>query len=153
MMYRKTLTLRTFRKNRFYDITDDINEVIEESKIREGIILIQAGHTTTGIIVNENEPNALEDIIEHLDKQVPYDKGYRHDDPLLRKDCPEDEPKNCDALIKLSCYSQSSLSWSVHKGKLELGRYQRILFQEFDGPCPRKHKTMREYLVKILSAY
>ena len=150
MIYRKNLKLRTHRKNRFYDITEDINEVIKESEIREGIVLIQAEHTTTGIIVNENESNALEDIIDHLNQQAPYDQGYRHDDPLLRKDCPEDEPKNCDAHIKLSCYSQSSISWSVHDGELELGRYQRILFQEFDGPCPRKHKTMRQYLVKIM---
>lgn len=150
MIYRKNLELRTHRKNRFYDITDNINEVIKESGINEGIALIQSAHTTTGIIVNENEPNALEDIIEHLDKQAPPDNGYRHDDPLLRKDCPEDEPRNCDAHIKVSCYSQSSITWSIHEGKLEIGRYQRIIFQEFDGPCPRKHKTMRKYLVKIM---
>jgi len=150
MIYRKELKLRTHKKNEIYDITDRVNKVIKESGIKEGIILVQAQHTTTGIIVNENEPNALEDIIEHMDNQAPFDAGYKHDDPSLRKDCPEDEPKNCDAHIKVSCYSQSSVSWSVHDGKLELGRYQRLMFQEFDGPCPRKHKTMRKYLVKII---
>jgi len=150
MIYREVLELETSDKNKIYDITGDINEVIRNSKIDEGIVLVQAMHTTTGVIVNEDEPNALEDILAHLDKQAPYDDGYKHDDPSLRKDCPEDEPKNCDAHIKVSCYSQSSLSWSVHGGKLEIGRYQRVLFQEFDGPCPRKHKTMRKYLVKII---
>ncbi|MCG2718564.1 MAG: secondary thiamine-phosphate synthase enzyme YjbQ [Nanoarchaeota archaeon] len=150
MIYRKELELRTQKKNEIYDITDSVNKVINESGIQEGIVLVQAQHTTTGVIVNENEPNALEDIIEYLDKQAPYDAGYSHDDPSLRKDCPEDEPKNCDAHIKVACYSQSSLSWSVHKGELELGRYQRLMFQEFDGPCPRKHKTMRKYIVKII---
>ena len=144
------MKLRTKKRSEIYDITDSINKVIKKSGIEEGIVLIQAKHTTTGIVVNENEPNALEDIIEYLEKQAPFNNGYRHDDPSLRKDCPEDEPINCDSHIKVSCYSQSSISWSVHKKELELGRYQRVLFQEFDGPCPRKHKTMRKYLVKII---
>ncbi|MDP2909405.1 MAG: secondary thiamine-phosphate synthase enzyme YjbQ [Nanoarchaeota archaeon] len=150
MIYRKELKLRTRKRNEIYDITDEINCTIAESGIKEGIILIQSKHATTGLIVNENEPNALEDIIKHLETEAPFNKGYNHDKPELRKDCPEDEPLNCDSHIKATCYSQSSIAWSVHKGSLELGRYQRVLFQEFDGPCPRKHKTVRKYLVKIL---
>jgi len=150
MIYRKELKLRTHKSSEIYDVTDKINDVVKESGIQEGLVLIQSKHATTGFVVNENEPNALEDIIEYLDKQAPYDNGYKHDDPSLRKDCPEDEPKNCHAHIKSSCYSQSSITWSVSEGRLELGRYQRVLFQEFDGPCPRKHKTMRKYLIKIM---
>jgi len=150
IIYRKELKLRTKKRIEAHDITDKVNEVIKESGIGEGEVLIQPFHTTTGIVVNEAEPNALEDIAGYLEKQAPYDNDYKHDDPSLRKNCPEDEPKNCDAHIKVTCYSNSSLHWSVHKGELELGKYQRILFQEFDGPCPRKHKTMRKYLVKVM---
>lgn len=150
VVYRKELKLKTHNKSEICDITDKINEVIKESGIKEGIILIQSYHTTTGFIVNENELNALEDILEHLDKQAPLNAGYKHDDSKLRKDCPEDEPINCHSHIKATCYSQSSITWSVTDGALELGRYQRFLFQEFDGPCPRKHKTKRKYLVKII---
>lgn len=149
-IYCKALELKTEKKMQFFDITDEINRVISDSRIREGVVLVQVAHTTAGIAVNEAEPNALEDIIGHLDRQAPYDAGYKHDDPALRKDCPEDEPKNCDAHIKSSCYSQSSIFWSVSNGRLELGKYQRVLFQEFDGPCPRKHKSMRQYLVKVM---
>lgn len=149
-VYRKELKLRTKKRIETHDITDRVNEAIKESGIQEGIVLVQSYHTTTGIVINEAELNALEDIMNHMEKQAPYDNKYKHDDPLLRKNCPEDEPKNCDAHIKVACYSNSSVYWSVHKGELELGRYQRLLFQEFDGPCPRKHKTMRKYLVKIM---
>ncbi len=149
-IYREILELETPEWNAIYDLTEDINNVVERSGVKEGIILVQSMHTTTGLIVNENEPNALEDILVHLEHKVPNDAGYKHDDPNLRKNCPPDEPKNCDAHIKASCYSNSSISWSVHDGKLELGRYQRLLHQEFDGPCPRKHKTKRKYLVKII---
>lgn len=148
-IYRKDLSLRTKERIEVHDITDKINEVIKESGIAQGTVLVQVYHTTTGIVINEAEPNALEDITAHLDQQVPHDGGYKHDDPALRKDCPEDEPKNCAAHIKLACYSNSSIFWSVHKGEIDLGRYQRVLFQEFDGPCPRKHKTKRKYLVQV----
>ena len=150
MIYKQQVELKTKKRNAIYDVTDTINEVIKNSKISEGIVLIQAYHTTTGFVVNENEPNALEDIISYLSKQAPFNANYKHDDPSLRKNCPEDEPINCDSHIKSSCYSQSSIVWSVSNGKIDLGRYQRVLFQEFDGPCPRKHKSMRKYLVKII---
>lgn len=149
-LYRKILKIKTKKRNEIYDLTDEINKIVKESKIKEGIILVQSMHATTGIIVNENEENALEDIIAHLAQQASFNNNYKHDDISLRKDCPEDEPINCDSHIKATCYSQSSISWSVHKGKLELGKYQRVLFQEFDGPCPRKHKSTRKYLVKIV---
>ena len=149
-IYRENLKLETREKNQFFDITDNVNKVIRDSGIKEGMVLVQSSHTTTGVIIIEAEPNALEDIVDYLNEKAPFDAGYRHDDPSLRKDCPEDEPKNCDAHIKSSCYSQSSVAWSVSQGKLELGRYQRLLFQEFDGPCPRKHKSMRQYLVKVM---
>lgn len=150
MIYNQELRLRTKKRNMIYDVTDRINEVIKKSGVNEGIVLIQSYHTTTGFTVNENEPNALEDILKHLDKQAPFNNGYKHDDPSLRKDCPEDEPINCDSHIKSTCYSQSSIVWNVSKNKLDLGKYQRVLFQEFDGPCPRKHKTVRKCLVKIM---
>lgn len=150
MIYKQQVELRTKKRNTTLDITDEVNKIIRKSKINEGIVLIQAYHTTTGIVVNENEPNALEDVISYLSKQAPFNNNYRHDNPSLRKDCPEDEPINCDSHIKASCYSQSSLVWNVSNGKLDLGKYQRMLFQEFDGPCPRKYKSMRKYLVKII---
>jgi len=150
MIYKQEIHLRTKKRNVILDVTDEINRVIKESGISEGIVLVQAYHTTTGIVVSENEPNALEDIISYLSKQVPFNNNYKHDNPSLRKGCPEDEPINCDSHIKTSCYSQSSITWSVSEGKLDLGKYQRVLFQEFDGPCPRKHKSMRKYLVKII---
>ncbi len=150
MIYKQSIELRTKKRNAIYDVTDEINKVIKKSGINEGIVLVQAYHTTTGIVVNENEPNALEDIINYLSKQAPFNTNYKHDNPSLRKNCPEDEPINCDSHIKSACYSQSSIVWSVSNGKIDLGKYQRVLFQEFDGPCPRKHKSMRKYLVKII---
>jgi thiamine phosphate synthase YjbQ (UPF0047 family) len=74
-----------------------------------------------------------------------------HDDIELRKDnCPVDEPVNGHSHIRAACYSNPSLSLILHKGKIQLGTYQRILFAEFDGPCPRKHKSVRKYLVSVI---
>ena len=46
--------------------------------------------------------------------------------------------------------SYPSLSLIIFGGKLQMGKYQRILMSEFDGPCPRKHKSKRRYAISII---
>jgi secondary thiamine-phosphate synthase enzyme len=122
---------------------------IAESGIRNGHVLIQSKHTTTGILLNENEAGLLEDIIKHLTQQVPEDKEYQHDD-LSKRDCPPDEPLNGHSHLKAAHYTITSLALVLHDSELQAGKYQRIFFAEFDGPCPRKHKSVRKYLVSII---
>jgi len=135
---------------KIYDITKDIKKIVENSEVKNGQIIIQPLHTTAGVYLNEGEERLLQDFIIYLSRKVPQIKGrYLHDD-LDKRDCPKDEPLNGHSHIKSALYSNSSLSLILSKGKLQLGKYQRILFAEFDGPCPRKHKSKREYIVSII---
>lgn len=132
------------------DLTDEIINYVLESKIRNGHILIQPMHTTVGIYLNEAEPRLLRDFVREIKKRVPIEGDYLHDDIDKRLDCPPDEPINCHAHLKSAFFSNPSLSMVIFGGELQMGKYQRILFGEFDGPCPRKHKTRRKYAVSII---
>ncbi|MFH1521350.1 MAG: secondary thiamine-phosphate synthase enzyme YjbQ [archaeon] len=144
--------IETRDHSRVYDITSPIEKAIEESKIKNGHILIQPLHTTVGIYLNEGEPRLLEDLVIQLNKRAPQTKGaYLHDDIDKREDdCPDDEPENGHSHIKATFYSNPSLALVLYNEKLQIGKYQRILFAEFDGPCPRKHKNKRQYLISII---
>jgi len=148
----KKYFLSTKKEVEFIDITTEIKKSVLESKISEGHLLIQTLHTTTGIYLNEFEQRLIQyDLPSFLAKEYPKGMNlYRHDDIDKRFDCPEDEPLNGNSHLSSMFNSNPSLSLIVSEGKLQIGKYQRIIFAEFDGPCPRKHKSEREYLVSFL---
>jgi len=146
----KKKELATKENFRIYDITKDIKTVIKESGVKDGHVLIQVMHTTCGLYINEGEERLLDDFVLYLNDRAPKIKGkYLHDD-IAERDCPKDEPLNGHSHIKSALYSNVSVSLVLSGGELQLGEYQRILFAEFDGPCPRKHKSKREYIISIL---
>ncbi len=147
--YLKKSELTSEKPTDIYDITKNIEEHARNSEIRNGHVLIQPLHTTVGIFLNENEKGLFNDLSIYLSKNIPEKNGYLHDD-LENRICPPDEPLNGHSHIKASLYSNPSLSLIMSESKLQLGKYQRILFAEFDGPCPRKHKDVRKYLVSII---
>lgn len=122
----KIIKVRTHKKVEFIEITRSVEEVVKESKIKEGVCIIFCPHTTAGLLINENaDPSVRKDIISQLEKLVPQDGEYSHLEG------------NADAHIKSSLLS-SSLNLIIHEGKLILGTWQGIYFCEFDGPRERK---------------
>lgn len=142
--------LETDKPSRFYDITDKVEEAVKESKINEGHVMIQSVHATAGLYVNEGEERLLEDFILYLNRAAPQGKGLYLHDNIAERDCPDDEPENGHSHIKAAFYSTPSVGLVLNKGRLQLGKYQRIFFAEFDGPCPRKHKSKRKYLISVI---
>ena len=139
----------TFEQTKIYNITENILKIIKKSEIKNGHVLIQVLHTTVGIYINEGEERLLEDFVIYLNRIAPNIKGYYRHDDISKRDCPEDEPINGHSHIKSAFFSNPSVSLILLGGELQLGKYQRILFAEFDGPCPRKHKTKRGILISI----
>ncbi len=142
--------LTTDSLTEIYDLTDELINYIAESRIKNGHVLVQPMHTTVGIFLNEGEPRLIQDFKRELNSMIPFEGDYLHDDIHKRMDCPPDEPVNCHSHLKSAFFSNPSVSLIIFGGKLQLGKYQRILFWEFDGPCPRKHKTKRRYAVSII---
>lgn len=109
------------------DITGQINSLIGQSGIREGVVLVYCPHTTAGITINENaDPDVVSDILMMLSKLVPSNmSGYRHSEG------------NSDAHIKSSIIGCSE-QLLVKDSSLELGTWQGVFFCEFDGPRSRR---------------
>ncbi|MEN3008090.1 secondary thiamine-phosphate synthase enzyme YjbQ [Pseudothermotoga sp.] len=121
-----TLSLRTKQRIEMIDITDQIQKLISDSGLKNGVCFIFVPHTTAAITINEGADSSVRlDIIEKLSRLVPVDGNYRHLEG------------NADAHIKASLIG-SSVMVLVNDGELALGTWQRIFFCEFDGPRARQ---------------
>ncbi|MHA1380248.1 MAG: secondary thiamine-phosphate synthase enzyme YjbQ [Candidatus Helarchaeota archaeon] len=126
LIYSKDFKIRTKNHIELVDITDKVEEIVRESKISDGIAVIYSRHTTSAIIINENEGGLKEDLISTFKKIVPKGGGYKHD----RID------NNAHSHIQASLVGPSETIPLV-KGRLYLGSWQSIFFAEFDGPRTR----------------
>lgn len=122
----KTLTVRTSSREEFVDITDEVEKVVRDSGVKNGVCYLYVPHTTAGITINEGaDPSVRKDIINALKKIAPYGAGYSHMEG------------NADSHIKTTLVG-SSVNVFIENGKLILGQWQSIFFCEFDGPRTRK---------------
>ena len=64
-------TFHTERRREFVRITEDVAAAVQESGVREGMVLVSAMHITAGVWVNDDEPGLQEDVLEWLDKVAP----------------------------------------------------------------------------------
>lgn len=120
------IELNTKSRIEIIDITSDVQEKVRKSGVKDGMAVIYTRHTTTAIVINENEPGLREDILELIKKLIPQAAGYHHD----RID------DNADAHLRATLLG-NSIVVPVTDGQLELGTWQRILFIELDGPRRR----------------
>ncbi len=122
----KEFTVRTNSHTEFLDITDRLQEAVDESRVREGVCIAVVPHTTAGITINENaDPDVVFDMILALDKAVPWkDPHYRHGEG------------NTAAHVKSSMMGHS-VHVLVRGGKLQFGTWQGVYLCEFDGPRSR----------------
>ena len=121
----RTLSIQSGKRVEMIDITSRDQEALDESRIKEGLCAVYVPHTTAGITVNEGaDPSVCVDIMDYLSRLVPERGNYRHFEG------------NSDAHIKTTIVGASE-TVLVEKGRLSLGRWQRIFFCEFDGPRSR----------------
>ena len=120
------LSIRTHSRSELMDITPLVRDIVHKSKIENGVCYVFVPHTTAGITINENaDPSVRQDILEELDKLVPWQGDYTHLEG------------NAAAHIKASLVG-SSETIPVEKGDLVLGTWQGVFFAEFDGPRRRE---------------
>jgi len=129
--------LRTRRCSRFVDLTELVEERVRQSGVASGVAVVQSLHTTAAFAVNENEPLLLSDLERSFERLAPEALAYAHDDLERRGPLPADERKNGAAHCR-ALFLAPSLTLVVEAGRLVLGRWQRILFVEFDPPRERE---------------
>lgn len=132
----KELFVKTNNKFEIIDLTLKIRKLVEESKVNEGIVLINVCHTTAAIIINENEKLLLEDIKNYSYNLAPDNKGYLHDQ-IHKRDCPSNEPLNAHAHLQAILMGSNKIL-PIANGKIILGTWQAIMLCELDGPRERR---------------
>lgn len=117
----KNINVKTRTRIEFVNITYDVQKIVSESGVKNGVCCVYVPHTTAGVTINEGaDPSVVEDIVSTLNKQVPHGADYLHVEG------------NSDAHIKTSLVG-SSENIIIAGGKLLLGTWQAVFFCEFDG--------------------
>ena len=127
------ISVKTGTRTEFVDITSDVQKIVDESGVKNGICCVYVPHTTAGVTINEGaDPSVVKDILSTLNELIPKRSDYLHMEG------------NSDAHIKTSLVGPSE-SIIIDGGKLQLGTWQAVFFCEFDGARSRK------VMVKIIN--
>ena len=130
------LTLHVPQRMDFVNITDDVEQVVTESGIQEGLCLVNAMHITASVFINDDEPGLHEDYKGWLEELAPHEplSRYRHN---------RTGEDNGDAHHKRQVMGREVVV-AVTDGRLDFGTWERIFYGEFDG---RRDKRV---LVKVI---
>lgn len=132
----KYLTFHTEKKFKLVNITSEVEKIVYESKVSEGICLVNSMHITSSIFINDDEAGLHQDFEKWLENLAPHlpTKQYSHNDTG------ED---NADAHLKRQIMGRETVV-AITKGKLDFGPWEQIFYGEFDG-CRNK-----KVLVKVI---
>ncbi len=123
--FRKELWIEVPSRIGFLDITEQVEQSLEESGIREGLVLVNARHISASVFVNGDEAGLLKDFEFWLERIAPHEPvtKYRHNDT---------GGTNADAHLKRQVMGREVVV-AITNGILDLGPYERIFYGEFDG--------------------
>ena len=127
VLKRGIVGVNTSERVEIQDITLEVDTMLKNSGVKEGLLNVYSRHSTSAVVINENETGLLRDFQLALQKLVPEGAGYQHD----RID------NNADSHIR-GFLLGGSQTIPVENGKMMLGTWQSIFFVELDGPRQRK---------------
>ncbi len=133
--FRRELWFELPRRRALTNITPELNRLLDESGIREGLLLCNAMHITASVFINDDESGLhmdIEEWLESLAPEKPYTR-YRHN-------VGED---NADAHLKRTIMGREVVV-AVTDGRLDLGPWEQVFYGEFDG------LRRKRVLVKII---
>jgi len=122
--YRKELTLNTKTRRAYVNITPQVDAALAESKIREGLCLVNAMNITASVFINDNESGLHRDLERWLESLAP-EKPHNQYDHNGYED-------NADAHLKRSVMGREVVV-AITAGKLDFGTWEQIFYGEFDG--------------------
>lgn len=133
--FRKELWFNTTKRREYINITREIETCLQESTIKEGMVLVNAMHITASVFINDDESGLHGDFEVWLEKLAPEKphSQYRHNGF-------ED---NADAHLKRQIMGREVVV-AITDGKLDLGPWEQIFYGEYDG------KRRKRVLVKII---
>jgi secondary thiamine-phosphate synthase enzyme len=133
--YSKYLWFNTSNKQELINITPEVRQALKESRVKEGLCLVNAMHITASVFINDDEEGLHQDFSLWLEKLAPYNvNSYKHN--LTGED-------NAHAHLKRTIMGREIVV-AVTKGKLDFGPWEQIFYGEFDG------RRRKRALIKII---
>jgi secondary thiamine-phosphate synthase enzyme len=134
--YRKELWFNVQSRRGFVNITPDVQRCLAESRVREGLVLVNAMHITASVFINDDESGLHQDYEKWLETLAPHEptSQYRHN--LTGED-------NADAHMKRQVMGREVVV-AITEGHLDFGPWEQIFYGEFDG------RRKKRVLVKII---
>jgi len=130
----KYLTLNTRKEKEIVNITELVEDAVTESRIMEGICLINSMHITSSVFINDNESGLHQDFLAWLEELAPEKQEYKHH---------RTGETNADAHLKRTIMGREVVV-AITNGKLDFGPWEQIFYGEFDG------KRNKRVLIKII---
>jgi secondary thiamine-phosphate synthase enzyme len=118
----------------FVNITPEVERVVGESGVQEGMVLVNAMHITASVYINDDEQGLLQDYDRFLERLAPHGDVYRHN---------ETGEDNGDAHIKRQVMGREVVV-AITNGRLDFGPWEQIFYGEFDG------RRKKRVLVKVV---
>ena len=134
--YREELWFNITDRMGFINITPQIRESLQKSKVREGLCLINAMHITASVFINDDEAGLHDDYRKWLEEIAPHEPVSRYRHNLTFED-------NADAHMKRQIMGREVVV-AVTDGSLDFGPWEQIFYGEFDG------RRKKRVLVKII---
>ncbi len=131
------LTFNVPARMDFVNITSDVDRVVGDSGVQEGLCLVNAMHITASVFINDNEPGLHEDYKRWLEDLAPFDASperYHHN---------RTGEDNGDAHHKRQVMGREVVV-AITRGELDFGPWEQIFYGEFDGRRPKR------VLVKVI---
>jgi len=131
----KELWFNTKKPREFINITNEVEALLAESGIQEGLCLVNAMHITASVFINDDESGLHHDFDVWLEKLAPHEpvSSYRHNTGEI----------NADAHLKRTIMGREVVV-AVTQGKLHVGPWEQIFYGEFDG------QRRKRVLIKII---
>ena len=142
--YIEEMTINTPERYQIVCITNEVERIVRESGIDDGLVLINPMHITASCYVNDLEYGLHHDIMAWLEKLAPYHGQDGEDGEEYHHHRTGED--NGDAHLKRQLLGQQ-VTMSVQNGRLQLGTWEQIHYAEFDGRRPKR------ILVKVVGLY
>jgi secondary thiamine-phosphate synthase enzyme len=134
--FRKELWVNVPTRRAFINITPQVETALQESGIREGLLLVNAMHITASVFINDDEGGLHHDYDAWLEQLAPHEPLSRYRHNLTGED-------NADAHLKRQVMGREVVI-AVTEGRLDFGPWEQIFYGEFDG------QRRKRILVKII---
>lgn len=135
-IHKQTITVDSKSQIEFIDITGKVEEVVGNSGVREGQVLVYSPHTSASIVVNHNESMLIQDFMRLLYRLVPIGDRYSHDLFELNRAKASDGRSNGHSHCKCMLLGISE-TLPIEKGKMVITERQSVFLAEMDGARKR----------------